>query len=229
MTKLPAIALTLLLVTSVSASAQTSTPPPTGTPSAQRTATTTAQSLIDRAATSAETATEVAIAGDSAKAALAITKLKEEVVGLKTDLPPEVNVAVSTEIGKAEANLSKNDLTGSALATAEVYRSLQQSINVKLRTIPLEVALLDYSGFKLQALSQAAATDWSAISAASEEAQTFWAKLAPTVKSKELKDMMMTIESGFKEGVKQKNAMLVSFGSKVLLNAVDLLEGQFKP
>ncbi len=62
---------------------------------------------------------------------------------------------------RADDALKAADFTSVALAGAETYRALQESVDAKARQIPLEVSLLDYSGFKIEALSRATSVDWA--------------------------------------------------------------------
>lgn len=184
--------------------------------------------LVDQAATAAEHATEVAIAGNPANTEAAVKSLQGELERLKPHLASMDFESATKSLELARSLLSQKDLNGSALALAEVYRTLQEAMNGTTGPIPLEVALLDYSGFKLEALVKTPAPDWHSVALAAEEANAFWQKLAPRVKSNSLKDSVATILSGLKEGVDKNNTSQVAFGARVLLTAVDLLEGQFR-
>lgn len=183
--------------------------------------------LTDQAATSAEHATEELIAGSADKAEATLKTLHGELEGLKQQLAPTDFESALKNLGLAQSLFGQKDLNGAALASAEIYRTLQQAMSRMAGPVPLEVALLDYSGFKLEALAKTSAPDWHSVALAAEEAQSFWQKLASHVKSKSLSSTMSTVLSGIKEGVDRNNASQVAFGARVLLDTVDLLEEQF--
>lgn len=166
----------------------------------------TGRRLAEQAATSAEHATEEAIGGNAAKTETVLKTLQGELPRLKSHLAPADFESATKNLGLAQSLLSQKDLNGAALASAEIYRTLQQAMIGTAGPVPLEVALLDYSGFKLEALSKTPAPDWHSVALAAEEAQSFWQKLAPRVKSKALRNTVATILAGLKEGVERNNA-----------------------
>lgn len=115
-----------------------------------------------------------------------------------------------------------------ALASVEIYRVLQEAIAPGDRMTPLEVSLLDYSGFKIKTLAVTRVTDWSAIDAAITEMGGFWQKVAPSIKDKGLRNLMISITDGLADAASRKNTAYLSFGAQMLLDSVDLVEGQLK-
>jgi hypothetical protein len=61
----------------------------------------------------------------------------------------------------AMAALQRNDAPAAAIAALEAYRVLEESTAPATRAAPIEVALLDYSGFKLAALALPGRPNWS--------------------------------------------------------------------
>jgi hypothetical protein len=134
---------------------------------------------------------------------------------------------VGDDIAGIEAALGQGDMTGVELAAVEAYRELEQEMNVVDRVAPIEVSMLDYSGFKLSALAKAKTLDWAAIQVAANEAKGFWSELQPNVTKGGLKDLMNTIHAGLEEAVQRQNVAQLAFAAKLNLDAVDLLEGHF--
>lgn len=183
------------------------------------------QKLLDGAATLAEHMTEFSIAGDKPKMQETMMSLDAELQKLKSI--PNVAGAQSRMLDLRRA-VERRDNTRAALSAIEIYRYLQEAMDPAARPAPIEIALFDYSGFKLSALALAARPDWKLIAAANTEAAEFWKRLEPRIKEKALKNLVITIQNGLAEGLKRRDSKLVGFAARALLDTVDLLEGQFK-
>jgi hypothetical protein len=170
---------------------------------------------------------EFALAGDAGRVRKKFIDLKAALLKLRSDVHEATYQAVSDELAGIEAALGQSDMTGVELAAVEAYRTLEQEMAVRDRVAPIEVSMLDYSGFKLSAFANAKKLDWAAIQVAADEAKGFWSLLQPSVTKKGLKDLMNTIHAGFEEAVQRQNAAQLAFAAKLELDAVDLLEGHF--
>ena len=184
--------------------------------------------LLDQAATDAEHLAETAIAKDGKQASTNLDLLKSKLQLLRPRLAPATAIAIEVQVNRAEDALQSADFTSAALAGAETYRILQESIDTRVRQVPLEVSLLDYAGFEIEALSRATTVDWAQIQSARAEAQDFWRRLEPKVASKGLKSALTTIFDGLSSGIEHRAHRQVTFAARVLLDAVDLLEGPLK-
>lgn len=181
--------------------------------------------LLDQAATDAEHFAETAIARDDKQASTHLVLLKGKLQMLRPQLAPGTATAIDIQVRRADHALNSADFKSAALAGAETYRILQDSIDIKVRQVPLEVSLLDYSGFKIEALSRATIVDWPQVQSAQSEALGFWLRLEPKVASKGLKSTMATIFDGLSIGIEHRAHRQVTFVARMLLDSVDLLEG----
>jgi pyruvate/oxaloacetate carboxyltransferase len=70
---------------------------------------------------------------------------------------------VTRQVSNMEQATTKGDVLEVALASVEAYRFLENAMDPASRSAPLEVAMLDYSGFKLSILSKKEVTDWQSL------------------------------------------------------------------
>ncbi len=115
-----------------------------------------------------------------------------------------------------------------ALKSVEAYRILIESLDVNSLVVPIQVSLLDYAGFKFEALLHAKATDWLALEKVAEETQQQWAATHPRVTDKGLSDAVDTAIAGMYKASIEKNAGMAVFAAQIDLALVDLLEGYFE-
>ncbi len=109
----------------------------------------------------------------------------------------------------------------------ELYRLLQEAMNPQTRVTPVQVSLLDYSGFKLLALTRAKAVEWRRVDAAANEAGAFWKQVQGRAGSTALRNLVDAIMTGLGESSAAREPAFTAFAAKMLLESVDLLEGQF--
>jgi hypothetical protein len=111
----------------------------------------------------------------------------------------------------------------------EIYRLLQEAIDPKTRVVPVQVALLDYAGFKILSLTKGNAVQWADVNATVKEAASFWKQVEPRIGSVALRTMMGSIMTGLGDASATKDPAYAGFAAKMLLDSVDLVEGQFTP
>src|SRR6266853_5357453 len=87
-------------------------------------------------------------------------KVAEKVVAMREALPslrPILNARSFETIGRQltemEQASSKSDVFGTALVAVEAYRIIENAMDTASRPSPIEVSMLDYSGFKLSILA----------------------------------------------------------------------------
>jgi hypothetical protein len=165
-------------------------------------------------------------AGDTAQIATGAKDIADATSQLKPALDERTYFAVTSRLAEQQKALTKRDMTGAALAAVEMYRVLQEAIDPALRPAPLQISMLDYSGFKIVALSRAAPPNWEAIDRAVRDMTGNWNELVPQIKDKALRDLVTSIEDGLAQASARKDAAYLAFAGRMLLDAVDLLEGQ---
>lgn len=178
------------------------------------------------AASAAEDMIDFALAGDVGRVNEKLSELSRQVPAMRQSLGDAPAAGVEKRLAEIEAALGQGDFTGVALQANEAFRTIVEARGVT-GTVPLEVSLLDYSGFKLKTLAKAGRIDWATITAAADEASGFWSPLTDRVKDKGLRDLMNSLQEGLAQGVAEQDATQVAFAAQMLLDAVDLLEKSF--
>ncbi len=119
------------------------------------------------------------------------------------------------------------DRSALAVQSIDAYRLLQEALPRGPRAVPVQVAQLDYVGFKVKALLASSSTDWTRIADTVREAQTWWAAIEPRTSDATLKEAMNRTLLGMKEAAEQKDAKVMRFAADMELILVDGLETFF--
>ena len=121
----------------------------------------------------------------------------------------------------------RGDRGAMAIQSIEAYRLFQESIDHTGQPVPVEVSLLDYAGFKLNALLLSTQPDWKQIADTAQEASTWWTAIGPRITHKTLRDAMDQTVNGIKDAAARKNPELLRFAANMDLVLVDGLETFF--
>ena len=81
------------------------------------------------------------------------------------------------------------------------------------KAVPLQVAQLDYAGFKPNALISTAVVSWAQISETVHEALTCWAAIEPRASDATLKEAVNRTLQGMKEAADQKDPKVMHFAA----------------
>lgn len=119
------------------------------------------------------------------------------------------------------------DRSNLAIQSIEAYRLLQEAVPRGTQAIPVQVAQLDYVGFKLNALLTSGSTDWTRVANTVQEAKTWWTAIEPHTSNATLKEAMNRSLLGMKDAVDQKDAKMMHFAADMELILVDELETFF--
>ena len=162
-------------------------------------------------------------------------KVAEKVAAMRKVLPilrPLLNDSTFETLGRQITDMeqasSKNDVLGTALVAVEAYRTIENAMDAVGRSSPIEVAMMDYSGFKLSILSAAHATDWPTVAATAKESDKFWSALTKNVQDTSIRSLVGAIQDGLRGAVERKDIHGVKFAAKMQLEVVDVLEQYFK-
>ena len=115
-----------------------------------------------------------------------------------------------------------------ALRAVDSYKTLVQGLNTSKLKVPVQVAMLDYAGFRLEALLMQKDVDWDAAGEAVRRAQDDWKAISVKVTNVGLTDTMDTDIQGLVTAVGSKNVEMLRFAAKMDLALVDLLENYFE-
>jgi hypothetical protein len=185
------------------------------------------QILLDNIASLNEDLVQFALDGNAVKIGQTANAIEASLPKLRTAVPAATFTAIESRVREQRAAVKSGNRTATALASVELYRLLQEAIEPRSRVVPVQVSLLDYAGFKILALAKGGAVPWAGIDATVKEAASFWKAVEPRIGSVALRNMMGSIMTGLVDASAAKDAAYAAFAAKMLLDSVDLLEGQF--
>jgi hypothetical protein len=136
--------------------------------------------------------------------------------------------ALGRQVTDMEQASSKNDVLGTALVAVEVYRTIENAMGAAHRASPIEVAMMDYSGFKLSILAALPALDWATIATTAKEADRSWSALVKQVQDVSIRNLVGAVQDGLRSALERKDVHGVTFAAKMQLEVVDVLEQYFK-
>ena len=183
--------------------------------------------LLDDIASLNENLVEFALDGNTAKITETANAIEASLPKLRTAVPPTTFTAIESRARDQKAAVKTGNRTAIALASVEIYRLAQEAIDPHSRTVPVQVAQLDYAGFKILALAKGNPADWTSISATVKEAASFWKQIETRISSVALRTMIGSIVTGLVDASAVKGSAYTAFAARMLLDSVDLLEGQF--
>jgi len=175
-----------------------------------------------------EDLTEFALAAEASEMNKTIGSLNAATQKLRGELPAQVLSQLQLNTQKLATAAKNKDYPAVALVAVDAYKLLAENLNVSKLEVPLEVTLLDYVGFKTQALLMQRPIDWPALQQVALEARGDWEKISPSVKNHGLNDAVQTAITGLQQAVTVKNPQMLHFAAQVDLDLVDLLEGFFE-
>jgi hypothetical protein len=168
-----------------------------------------------------------ALAGKADKVAEKVTALRKALPTLRPLLEASLFETLGRQLADMELASSKGDVLGTALVAVEAYRVIENAMDAAGRASPVEVAMLDYSGFKLSILAARPDTDWATIAATAKGSDGFWSVLANGVKDTSIRNLVNAIQDGLRGVVERKDVNGVKFAGKLQLEVVDVLEQYF--
>lgn len=171
--------------------------------------------------------TESALDGDAATIAKSFKAAKAARITTRALLNPEAAARFDKLFDELTAAQAKKDGVAVALQAAELYKLLVSSCDASALAVPMEVNLLDYAGFRTNALLKAAAPDWQAIADTAREANGYWAKIRDRVTDKKLQADMDKAQEGLTSAAQKHDVPLSQSSAKSDLALVDDLEGHF--
>lgn len=180
--------------------------------------------LIENVISAAEDFSEFALAGDKPQARDSLAALLRFSEQIKPALPSAAAANLEAAITDAGTAFKAGDNPLAALAALKAYRVLVHALQARLTTT-FDVAMLDYSGFRLHALTASAAVDWQAVSdtVAQSAAATHNTRRLLTGKTG-LRDLIASIQQGLEAAVAAKSATWLESTAQIQLDSVDLLE-----
>ena len=180
--------------------------------------------MIEKVISAAEDFSEFALAGDRQQARASLAALRQFALRIKPALPAAASANLEEAVSAAEVAFKNGGNPQAALAALSAYRILVRALNTRLTTT-LDVAMLDYSGFRLHALIAAATIDWRAVSdtvAQSADATRNTRRLLANEPG--LRDLTASVQNGLEGASAAKSAAWLQSTAQIQLDSVDLLE-----
>lgn len=176
--------------------------------------------LILSASSPFEDMTELAISGDAKGIERSLWAYESQAGKVESLL----STAMREKLGALVADIRKENKQGNldaiALQSGEAYMTLIKALDSGSLTVPKEVSLLDYAGFRFQALLHARPADWQALREAGEQAQKNWNSIKSRVSDKGLVDTMDVTIKGMNKAYGSRNVDMAIFAAEVDLAAV---------
>ena len=186
-----------------------------------------AQSLADGAEIF-ENLTESASALDEVEFNKALSEYEKLSPEIFPHLSPERKTRLETLMRGVHEDWQKKDRGAMAIQSIEVYRLLQESIIDHGQSVPKEVSLLDYAGFKLNGLLLSPQPDWKEVAKTTQEASAWWTAIKPRITDKNLRDAMDHTIRGINDAAARKDTNLLRFAANMDLILVDGMEAFFE-
>ena len=135
-----------------------------------------------------------ALDGKTDKVAEQVAAMRKALAALQPFLDAAAFETLGRQLTGMEQASSKNDALGTALVAVEAYRVIETAIDTDSRPSPIEVAMLDYSGFKLSVLAAMQGTDWATIGATARGSDDTWSALTTSVKDASIRNLVTGIQ-----------------------------------
>ncbi len=128
---------------------------------------------LSQASEIAEQLSENATTIDAAAFAKSMSHLSALNARLAASLAPDRQKALDAFLAGIRDAWTAKDRSALAVQSIESYRLLQEALPRGPRAVPVQVAQLDYVGFKVNALLASTSTNWSQIADTVREAQAW--------------------------------------------------------
>jgi len=175
----------------------------------------------------AEQLSENASTIDAAAFAKSISDFSALNARISTSLAPDLQKALDAFLAAMRNAWTAKDRSALAVQSIEAYRLLQEALPRGARAVPVQVAQLDYVGFKVNGLMVSSTIDWTRIAETVREAQTWWVAIEPHTSDATLKEAMNRTLLAMKEALDQKDAKVMHFAADMEIILVDGLETFF--
>lgn len=182
---------------------------------------------LSQASEIAEQVSENAPSIDAAAFKKAMSDINALDARLAKALPPDRKKALDALVAGLDSAWTSGDRSAVGVQAIDAYRVLQEALPRGPKAVPVQVAQLDYVGFKINALLSSSPVNWTQVSETAHEASTWWSAIEPHTADATLKEAMNRILLGMKEAADQKDPKVMRFAADMELILVDGLETFF--
>lgn len=148
--------------------------------------------------------------------------LQNAAEGLRGGAP----AAAARQMSAIRRARSSQDRIGIALGAVETYRILVEAQDASSANPPIPVSLLDYAGFRYDALAQGANPEWDEMRRLTAFAREQWRQIAPNISSRALQGVVSTALDGMSSAAERRDVASARAAAAVELALVDLIEEQ---
>jgi hypothetical protein len=127
-----------------------------------------------------------------------------------------------------EAAEDSGNLTATALAAAESFKTIIMAMNPQMRRTPVEVSLHTYAALKLVVLASASTPDWPAMVLTAKDSEKSWIALRRMVRDTNLRVLLSEIQSGLRDSVTRNDAAGVKFAARLQVGSTAVLRDFFE-
>ena len=135
--------------------------------------------------------------------------------------------ALSNRLDAVQAALRSDDRAAVARNAVEAYRIFVTAETREPNGVPLQVSLLDYAGFRMQADLQAAESDWADVSTALSFAEQQWSEIETKIIDLGLRESFAAALDHIRTAAEGRNESAAKEAVRTELDQVDLLEQYF--
>jgi hypothetical protein len=182
---------------------------------------------LSQASEIAEQLSENAASIDAAAFKKAMSDINALDARIAKALSPDHKKALNALVSGIHSAWTTGDRSAVGVQAIEAYRVLQEVLPRGPKAVPVQVAQLDYVGFKLKALLSSSSVSWSQVSETVREASTWWSAIEAYTSDAALKEAMNRTLLGMKEAADQKDPKVMNFAADMELILVDGLETFF--
>jgi hypothetical protein len=173
-----------------------------------------------------EALTETAFTDPPNKLDQTIALGRKAVTDVRSLLDPATATRIDGLLAEVDRDRTSNKRAELALSSIEIYRSLVSSVPAGTK-VPVDVSLLDYSGFRYQADLKATPARWNDMKQAVSFAQGRWAALSPKIADKAVSEPFAATLSAMDKAVAGRDSKAAETAVTAELDQVDKLEAYF--
>jgi len=131
---------------------------------------------------------------------------------------------IDRQLAALRTSRSAQDRIGIAMAAVESYRALVEARDPGSADPPIPVSLLDYAGFRYDALARSSSPDWREMLRLTEFARQQWLQVAPKLQSRALPGVVDSALDAMASAAERQDSVAANKSAAVELALVDLIE-----
>ena len=144
--------------------------------------------------------------------------------GVRAQIDPSSGGKLDQQLAAIRVARRANDRKAIALAAVEGYRTVVEAQDPATTSPPIPISLLDYAGFRYQALASSGNVDWPELVRSVAFARQQWSVVGPRIDSPGLRSAFESTLSGMDDAAKSHDAAYARGAAATELALVDTLE-----